>query len=670
MRQSRLATVVALPDRAIGACVDLFTRLAARPGLLLAVCFALNAVFLPYAGLYHDARLYAAQVYQAETGQLAADLFFKYGSQSQYTLFPELLAAPARCVGLEVTLFATYFLSNAARLWAIQRLTLRLFGPTPAAAAGLILAAIAPVWWGWAGGFCLNEWYFTARVPALALSVLAMERVLAGRRWVAAGLLMASAVIHPLMTAPAVAIVGGWIVWDWAKTPLRQTALVGLGLVFTTILGAYLFKTVGSLDRDWRNLSLSISPHISPLNWRFTDYLRIGLAVGGVLTLRSWSADTSLRRWWALILLTAVAGLAAGLVTALGSWALPFQVQPVRAVWPLEMMRLPAVFTVVARLWCGGATGRLGAVTLFLLLVAGADLTQPTAALIFATTTVVGLGVARWSTPTDDSWLWRGLIIGLATWAAVWYGGIVPLRVADLLVSDDLRWLGLGERAEHVLWPFGVLARLAVGLLVVGAVGYVIVGSTVRIATAVGVGLAATIATFVIPQLNWTTERSDPRIHDVRFVAEHLPRTGDQPATVYWPGAPLEQLWFNLRVNSYFHRVQLSGNLFSRATASEGWRRTVVAAPFEIDRFRREFPRHPELAGEDLGELIHLPPPTVEQFWALVRDPEVDIAVLPYDFGGAVATNGRVWIYDCRTLRTQLRDSHPLRLPAPAREPH
>jgi len=334
----------------------------------------------------------------------------------------------------------------------------------------------------------------------------------------------------------------------------------------------------------------------------------------------------------------------------------------------LEMLRFPAALTVAARLWGGGATGRLGAVALVLVLVAGSDLSQPMAALVFAIPAVVGLSVARWSAPTDDGWLWRGLVIGLAVWAVVWYGGIVPLRVAELLVAEDLRWLGLGERAEHVLWPFGPLARLTVGLLVLAAVGWVVVGSAPRITTAIGVGLAACIAAYALPQLNATAERTDPRFQDVRFVAAHLPPS-ERRATVYWPGAPLEQLWFDLGVNSYFHRVQLSGNIFSRATAIEGHRRTVVAAPFEIDRIRREFPRYPELAGEDLGDLIHLPPPTVEQFWALVADPQVDFAILPYDFGGAIATNGRVWIYDCHALRSQVRNSHPNRLPPSAREP-
>ena len=45
------------------------------------------------------------------------------------------------------------------------------------------------------------------------------------------------------------------------------------------------------------------------------------------------------------------------------------------------------------------------------------------------------------------------------------------------------------------------------------------------------------------------------------------------------------------------------------------------------------------------------PPPTAEDFRGLVAEPDLDFVVLPRDFGGSVATNGRVWVYDCRKLR-------------------
>jgi hypothetical protein len=120
---------------------------------------------------------------------------------------------------------------------------------------------------------------------------------------------------------------------------------------------------------------------------------------------------------------------------------------------------------------------------------------------------------------------------------------------------------------------------------------------------------------------------------------------------VYWPGPPVRTVWLDLGANSYFSLPQLAGNTFTRGNAVEGSRRTEVVAPFELDRFRRDFGRHTHLTGEDLGDLADLPPPTPDQFRALAADPAVDFVVLPADFGGAVASNGSVFVYDCRPLR-------------------
>ena len=50
-----------MPDRLSAALQDL----ADRPARLLALLFLANAVGLPYAGLIHDSRLYAAQALNA-----------------------------------------------------------------------------------------------------------------------------------------------------------------------------------------------------------------------------------------------------------------------------------------------------------------------------------------------------------------------------------------------------------------------------------------------------------------------------------------------------------------------------------------------------------------------------------------------------------------------------
>ena len=80
---------------------DLLRRLAARPLLLWALALLGNALWMPYVGIRHDAPLYAAQAVHAADGRFADDLFFAYGSQSQYSLTPQILAAATSCFGVE-----------------------------------------------------------------------------------------------------------------------------------------------------------------------------------------------------------------------------------------------------------------------------------------------------------------------------------------------------------------------------------------------------------------------------------------------------------------------------------------------------------------------------------------------------------------------------------------
>jgi hypothetical protein len=238
--------------------------------------------------------------------------------------------------------------------------------------------------------------------------------------------------------------------------------------------------------------------------------------------------------------------------------------------------------------------------------------------------------------------LWRPMAVGLAVWAVVWFGLVAPIQLAAIESDGVFDRLHVGERLQIVGDHFGPLARFAVAAAVVGLAARTRVGAV----AAVAVGLVAA-------GVGYAAARIDPRAADTAFVRATLAErwTGSGPPTVYWPGRPVRTVWLDLRMNSYFSLPQLAGNTFSRGNAVEGSRRTEVAAPFELDRFRRDFGRHTHLTGEDLGDLSDLPPPSPEQFRDLVADPAVDFVVLPTDFGGSVASNGSVFVYDCRERR-------------------
>ena len=649
----------------------LFSYLAQRPLLLFAACFLANAICLPYQGLFHDAELYATQVVHADTGRHANDLFFRSGSQSDYTVLPGLLAAPARWLGVEPLFFLAYVLSNAARLWVTQRLAFRLFGRTPLVAAGVLLAAVSRIPLGSENIFLVNEPFFTARVPALAAAIAGLERALAGRSLAAAGLFAVGAAIHPLMTAPAVAVATAWPARGWATTPRRRAGLAAGALLAAAAVGGYLVTKTGGIDAEWRRHLDAKNDYLDPVKWSGGDWLRLTVAGGVAAWLAGRLGDAARGRFLWLLVLAAAAGVVGSVVAARGSWVLLMQVQTYRAVWPLELVRLPAVLLVVGHLWAGGPERRLLAVGLVILALAAPQLFLPAAGVVFVACVAATLLVLRVAAGEGAVPLWQPLAAGVALWAVVWYGWFATAAVRAMVESGVMGAFPWPDRLQMVGNQYGTPVRAAVGVL--AAAGLVTLSAR-RPRTAVGAGtvagLAVTAGLFVVPATDSVADRAFPQRANARFVRGVLAERwqGAGAPTVYWSCGPLRHVWTDLGANSYWHLNQLSGGTFSRDVAVEGGRRAGLVLPFEVERLRQEVGSHGDLIGLRFEGLEHRPRPTAEQFRALVADPPVDFVILSIDFGGAAATNGSVYVYDCRALRAAA-GSHPDGLPLPAREP-
>jgi hypothetical protein len=132
---------------------------------------------------------------------------------------------------------------------------------------------------------------------------------------------------------------------------------------------------------------------------------------------------------------------------------------------------------------------------------------------------------------------------------------------------------------------------------------------------------------------------------------------------VYWPVEEVRVYWFELGVNCYFHRHQLAGNIFHPGTALEGRRRSLLTRPFELE-FYRHLTRFDSGQYRDRiallfdGDPCEASPPRREDLLTLCRDQEVDVAILPWEFPElSAASNGRVFIYDCREIRERLAAS-------------
>src|SRR5437016_4491317 len=85
---------------------DSLRRLADRPWTLFFLLVALNALARPASVTAHDARLYSLQVLnQAEGGAYAEDVFLRFGSQDQFSIFSRVAAPVVANLGVRPVFF-------------------------------------------------------------------------------------------------------------------------------------------------------------------------------------------------------------------------------------------------------------------------------------------------------------------------------------------------------------------------------------------------------------------------------------------------------------------------------------------------------------------------------------------------------------------------------------
>lgn len=632
------------------AVVELLRDLARRPVLLWALAFLGNALWMPYVGIKQDACLYAAQTIDAYDGRFHNDLFFAFGSQSKYTLFPQLLAAVYAVLGIDWTFFLGSVASTAVLIAAVIAFLRRLLGPVPTLPPAVLWCACCPVLCADGGTFLVNEQFLTARPLAAALGLFALERLLAGR-WLSFLALTAGAlVVHPLIAAP-VALIGG-------ATAVARAGRYGWGVVgVATAFGVGLLavpglpvKVFGPMSEVWRGQVIAAMPFHHPINWAATDWLRLGVAaVAALLFVRSGRGAIGTTLAGAAVL---VAGVGVLLTTyaAECEGRLLFQGQPYRWVWPLEVLRGPLVLAVVARFWPGGgALSRAGYVALFVA-AAGFPVVEGRLAL-FAV--VVG-SAAGYAAIRLGSWpVWRAVVLGAV--AAL----VVPdlLHLAQVVHANRTAFWDLSLeweiRAKVTLEQVGALPRVASVLALAALARRPRVGSGLAVATSVAAAWAVQWGFWEVSQSRWAKETFLADWPDVRFVEAYLgevpPRRSVPPAarpSVYMAGVRPKWVWFDLDCDSYLMRTQVSGITFSEAGAAECFRRGRLVLPFES-----------ALAPDDVAWEVFRgdgPParePTRVDFQALAAEPGVDLLVLRQEFPGSAATNGRVYIYDLRASR-------------------
>jgi hypothetical protein len=636
--------------------------LAARPWLLALLALALNALAQPYLGLYHDARLYALLASnRASGGALGHDLFLAYGSQDSYSLFSLLTAPLVAGLGVPTTFFLLYLLSRVLFFYGLARFLLRLFGPTPLAALSVLILAVDPLRIGGFGVFQVNEAFLSPRLPAHGFTLLGLAWLL-DRRWFAAAVcFVLGCALHPLIAFVGFPLLVGWAILlglprrGWVL--LLVLALVGGLLLAIPPLNYRLF---GVMEADWLDQVRVANSYHFPDLWPAPDWQQIALVLALVLVL-AWLDRSAMREranFLALSVLVGTVGLLATTVSSELGYRLLFQAQPYRWLWIAHVLAVPCLVQLVARAWATtNEPGRILTALLALLLLSPAghwqDQLLPVALVPIFVLWFRGLELL----PRRPDWasvsLAAALTVGMVAWGVYRVTGF--LNVLPILATAHDA-IGVLAFLVHEL-GIPVFLVLILGLLALLA------GSLrdhpARVAgLALAVFLLLHVGLYTVSQTPWYREHYSLQGANTRFVAEALAdrHGGEKWPMIYWPNARIERVWVEVRASAFFDYLQLSGLIFTRDTAREGFRRGAVVGLFEMERLHRLDPNLANGWDEGPRKLYQVPVddsrPTAADVRRLAQEPGLDYIVLdfPVDLP-ALATNGSVTIYPCAPLR-------------------
>ncbi len=185
----------------------------------------------PYRGLEHDSVLYAvlalARLHPAALGH---DLFVRYGTQDDFTVFSPIFAAAIRALGLEPAAAILTFVTHVAFFGAAWLLARRLMSPSMALlATGLLM--VLPSWYGSNSVFAYIEAFLTPRQSAEAFALAGFAAALASRQVLAGVCMLGAMLLHPIIAAAGIT---AWIILVPGLARPRAAVVIAAVLTVTS----------------------------------------------------------------------------------------------------------------------------------------------------------------------------------------------------------------------------------------------------------------------------------------------------------------------------------------------------------------------------------------------------------------------------------------------------
>ena len=545
------------------------------PATLLVAMTGLIGLLLnhTYRGLFHDARLYLLQALShLRPDSLTRDIFLRYGSQDQYTLFSRPLAVVIRVLGVDYAEALLTCASQALLLAGAWVLARGLSGRS-LALLGLAVFIVMRGSYGPRGLFTVIEPFLTPRMMAEALVLAGLAAMLAGRGWLALLLMAGAGLCHPLVSMGGLVALAAWyVVIPWPRASAVAVLAVSAALILAA--GSSPAGLLSSFDPHWLELVSRRSPILFLRSWDAYDWARLAppfaaLVVGAVCL-----AEARGRRLCVAVMITVAGAIFITGLACDGLHLVSFtQLQPWRWQWlgyTIAALLLPAILQ--AR-WNEGPAVR------------------PTVMLLLAVWVFGDYPGGAWVAVLVVASLWLTPRIAVRELRLVWVGACSVLAIACLWrIASNLEFTEsslLDSRLPQRLRM--MMALSSDGTLLLSVLGLIVwverwPGTQRRAAwVLLGMSGVAAMAALVPPTVLALTRREfSAEYRDALAPFRAAIPPGDD---VLWDG-PGTAAWVLLERPNYLLPADTAGMLYSRPAALEMERRALtLSAAIPPDTF-------------------------------------------------------------------------------------
>jgi hypothetical protein len=300
-----------------------------------------------YLGVIQDARFYIVEALRGlDPTNFAHDLYFQFGSQGSFSLFPKFYLPLLPIFGVGVTGLLLTVVGQALWIFSLACLARTLVGGRYQLLSIALVIGMLNIY---APYFGYGEAFVTARLFAEALTMLALALLPTRTLWSLA-LLGLSAAIHPLMTLPGLAVAFVYLalgqpVW-WAIAAAGAGCVAALALLGIPPF-ANLFK---EMDPAWFAIVKAHTIQCFITRWSPRNFATALAALAWAVA-ALFAAGEQHRRFLMAVLVVGVGGV---LCALLGGDILHnvfvIEIQPWRSLWLLQLVSriyIPLVLAAV-----------------------------------------------------------------------------------------------------------------------------------------------------------------------------------------------------------------------------------------------------------------------------------------------------------------------------------